>query len=81
VESQSDVNDSVDSDHDGTPDSMDSKDDATCSAAASSSGHDDCEVSDTEAKDLDDSADQPCTGGGLGGGSGAPPVIASPGLI
>ncbi len=78
VDSQNDVNDSVDSDHDGTPDSADSSNDATCSASGGSSSGDDCEVSDSEGKDLDESADQPCSGGGVGGGTAVTP---SPGLI
>ena len=78
VESANDVNEAVDSDHDGTPDATDDSNDATCSAAGSSSGGDDCEVSDSEGKDLDESADQPCSGGGLGG---ATTVTPSPGLI
>lgn len=79
VESQNDVNDSVDSDHDGTPDSADDQNDATCSAAGSTGSGDDCEVSDSEGKDLDESADQPCSGGGIGAGS--TPVTPAPGLI
>lgn len=79
VESQNDVNASVDSDHDGTPDSADDNNDATCSAAGDSGSGDDCEVSDSEAKDLDESADQPCSGGGIAGGSTA--VTPAPGLI
>ncbi len=75
VASQNDVNDAVDSDHDDTPDSADSSD-ATCSASSASG--DDCEVSDSEGKDLDESADQPCSGGGVGGGTAVTP---SPGLI
>ena len=63
VESQNDVNNSVDSDHDGTPDSTDTKDDATCASASGTGGENDCEVSDSEANDLDDSANQPCSGG------------------
>lgn len=78
VESANDVNDSVDSDHDGTPDAADDSNDALCSAAATG-GDDDCEVSDSEGKDLDESADQPCTGGGLGGGATA--VTPAPGII
>ena len=80
VESQNDVNDAVDSDHDGTPDSADDNNSATCSSA-SSSGGDDCEVSDSESKDLDESADQPCSGGGLGSGAGSTGVTPSPGLV
>lgn len=78
VQSQNDLNDSVDSNHDGTPDSADTSSDATCSASANTSGGDDCEVSDSQGKELDDSANQPCNGGGLGGGT---PVTPSPGLI
>ena len=79
VASQHDVNDAVDSDHDGTPDSVDTKDDATCSSAgatSSSGGGDDCELSDSESKDLDESADQPCAASG-----GAVAATAVPGLI
>lgn len=75
VESENDLNASVDSDHDGTPDSADDNNDAMCSSAGSSG--DDCEVSDSEGKDLDESADQPCTGGG----AGSTGVTPSPGLI
>jgi len=79
VESQNDVNDAVDSDHDGTPDSADDNNSAMCSSASSSG--DDCEVSDSESKDLDESADQPCSGGGLGTGAGSTGVMPSPGLV
>jgi len=75
VASQNDVNDSVDTDHDGTPDSADDNNSAMCSTAGSSG--DDCEVSDSEGKDLDDGANQPCTGGG----AGSTGVTPSPGLI
>ena len=75
VESQNDLNDSVDSNHNGTPDSADTSSDASCSAAdTTGSSGDDCEVSDSQGKELDDSANQPCSGGGT-------PVMASPGLL
>jgi len=73
VESEHDVNDAVDSDHDGTPDSVDDSDGRSICATASSDG---CKLSDDESKELDDDADKSCTAGG--GGTGGP--TPAPGL-
>jgi hypothetical protein len=69
VESDHDVNDSVDSDQDGQPDSVDNQDDrSTCS----SKSDDGCKLSDNESKELDDDADQSCNSGSGGGTTGTP---------
>lgn len=74
VDSDHDLNDDVDSDHDGTPDAADTHDDrATCA----SKGDDDCSLDGDEEKELDDDANQSCSGGG-GGATDGGPAIGSP---
>ncbi|MCU1280976.1 MAG: hypothetical protein JWM53_4522 [bacterium] len=76
VESDHDVNDAVDSDNDGTPDSVDTQDDRSTCGTKSDDG---CKLSDDESKELDDDADKSCTAGG-GGSTGTPTPTPAPGL-
>lgn len=71
VESEHDLLDDVDSDRDGTADSIDAEDDRDECTAGNVS--DDCETDDAEEQELDDDFDAPCADGG-GSPVPAPPA-------
>jgi hypothetical protein len=65
LESEHDLNDDVDSDHDGTPDSMESaSSDHRADCGSKSDDGEDCKLSDSDEQELDSDAEQACTTGG-----------------
>jgi hypothetical protein len=80
VEGEHDLLDDVDSDRDGTSDSVDSDDDRD-ECTASNVSDDDCETSEAEEQELDDDSDAACSDGGDGSPPPPPPPPPAPGVI